>query len=100
MGELAASLAHEIKQPIAAALTDAKTCLRWLSRDRPDVPEAQDAASRVVKDATHATEIISRIGSLFKKGALQRESIEVNQVIQEMIALLRIEAARYSITHP
>ncbi len=97
MGELTASLAHEIKQPIAAALTDAKTCLRWLSRDRPDVPEAQDAASRVVKDATHATEIISRIGSLFKKGALQRESVEVNQLIQEMIALLRIEAARYSI---
>jgi PAS domain S-box-containing protein len=98
MGELTASLAHEIKQPIAAALTDAKTCLRWLSRDQPDVPEAQDAASRVIKDATHATEIISRIGSLFKKGPLQRESIEVNQVIQEMIALLRIEAARYSIT--
>ena len=52
MGELAASLAHEIKQPIAAALTDAKTCLRWLSRDQPDVTEAQEAASRLVKDAT------------------------------------------------
>jgi PAS domain S-box-containing protein len=98
MGELAASLAHEIKQPISAALTDAKTCLRWLSRDQPDLPEAQDAASRVVKDATHATEIISRISSLFKKGALQRESIEVNTVIQEMIALLGTEEARYSIT--
>jgi PAS domain S-box-containing protein len=98
MGELAASLAHEIKQPISAALTDAKTCLRWLSRDQPDVPEAQEAASRLVKDATCATEIISRIGLLFKKGALQRELIEVNQIIQEMIALLRIEAERYSIT--
>ena len=98
MGELTASLAHEIKQPIAAALTDAKTCLRWLSRDRPDLPEAQDAASRVVKDATHASEIINRIGSLFKKGPLQRESIEMNQVIQEMIALLRIETARFSIS--
>jgi len=98
MGELTASLAHEIKQPIAAALTDAKTCLRWLSRDRPDVPEAQDAASRVVKDATHATEIIRRIGSLFKKGAPQRELVQVNQVIQEMIVLFRLEvAARYSI---
>ena len=98
MGELAASLAHEIKQPISAALTDAKTCLRWLSRDQPDVPEAQEAASRLVKDATCATEIISRIGLLFKKGALQRELIEVNQIIQEMITLLRIEAERYSIT--
>jgi len=98
MGELAASLAHEIKQPISAALTDAKTCLRWLSRDQPDVPEAQEAASRLVKDATCATEIVSRIGLLFKKGALQRELIEVNQIVQEMIALLRNEAARYSIT--
>jgi PAS domain S-box-containing protein len=98
MGELAASLAHEIKQPISAALTDARTCLRWLSRDQPDVPEAQEAASRLVKDATCATEILSRIGLLFKKGALQRELIEVNQTVQEMIALLRSEAARYSIT--
>jgi PAS domain S-box-containing protein len=97
MGELAASLAHEIKQPISAALTDAKTCLRWLSRDQPDVPEAQEAASRLVKDVTLATEIISRNGLLFKKGALQRELIDVNQIIEEMIALLRIEAARYSI---
>jgi PAS domain S-box-containing protein len=98
MGELAASLAHEIRQPISAALTDAKTCLRWLSRDQPDVPEAREAASRLVKDATHATEIISRTGLLFKKGPLHRELIEVNEVIQEMIALLRIEAARYPIT--
>ena len=98
MGELAASLAHEIKQPISAALTDAKTCLRWLSRDQPDLPEAQDAASRLVKDATRATEIVNRIGLLFKKGAPQRELIEVNQIIQEMIALFGIESARYSIT--
>jgi PAS domain S-box-containing protein len=98
MGELAASLAHEIKQPIAAALTDAKTCLRWLSRDQPDVPEAQEAASRLVRDTTRATEIVNRIGLLFKKGDLQRELVEVNQVIHEMIGLLGIEAARYSIT--
>ena len=98
MGELAASLAHEIKQPIAAALTDAKTCLRWLSRDQPDLPEAKEAASRLVKDVTLATEIMRRNGLLFKKGALQRELIDVNQIIQEMIALLRIEATRYSIT--
>jgi PAS domain S-box-containing protein len=98
MGELAASLGHEIKQPISAALTDAKTCLRWLSRDQPDVTEAQEAASRLVKDVTHATAIISRNGLLFNKGALQRELIEVNQVIQEMIALLGNEAGRHSIT--
>ena len=59
MSELAASLAHEIKQPIAAAVTDANTCLRWLTRDHPDMEEARQTASRVVKDATRAAEIIS-----------------------------------------
>jgi PAS domain S-box-containing protein len=97
MGELTASLAHEIKQPIAAAVTNAKTCLRWLARDQPDIAEAQEAASRLVKDATRASEIIGRIGSLFKKDVLQRELVDINEVIQEMIALLRAEAARYSI---
>src|SRR5207244_9195068 len=60
MGELAGSLAHEVNQPIAAAVTDANTCLRWLTRDHPDVEEDRHAASRIVKDATRAGEIISR----------------------------------------
>jgi PAS domain S-box-containing protein len=98
MGELTASLAHEIRQPIAAAVIGAQTCLRWLRRDQPDVAEACEAASKVVKDATRAAEIISRIGSLFKKGAPQRELVDVNELIEEMIALLRNEAARYSIS--
>jgi len=98
MGELTASLAHEIKQPITAAVTDAKTCLRWLGRDQPDVVEAGQAASRIIKDVTRASDIISRIGLLFKKGGPQRELIDVNEVIEEMIALLRSEGARYSIS--
>ena len=98
MSELAASLAHEIKQPIAAAVTDANTCLRWLTRDRPEIEEACQAASRVVKDSTRAAEIISRIRLLFKKGTLERESVDVNELIREMIALLRAEATRYSIS--
>jgi signal transduction histidine kinase len=97
MGELTASLAHEIKQPIAAAATNAKTCLRWLGRDQPDVAEAREAASRIVKDVTRASDIISRIGLLFKKETPQRELLDVNEVIQEMIGLLRSEASRYSI---
>jgi PAS domain S-box-containing protein len=98
MGELTASLAHEIKQPISAAVTDSRTCLRWLRRDEPDVAEASEAASRIVTDVTRATEIISRISLLFKKGALQRELVDVNDVIREMIVLLRSEASRYSIS--
>jgi signal transduction histidine kinase/CheY-like chemotaxis protein len=98
MGELTASLAHEIKQPISAAVTNAKTCLRWLARDDPDVAEAREAASRLVKDVTRAADIIGKISLLFKKGALQRELVDVNELAREMIVLLRSEANRYSIS--
>jgi C4-dicarboxylate-specific signal transduction histidine kinase len=98
MGELTASLAHEVNQPIAAAVTNANTCLRWLMRDHPDVEEACAAASRVVKDGTRAAEIVSRIRLLFKKGTWQRELVDVNEVIREMIVLLRGETTRYSIS--
>src|SRR6266436_2979743 len=98
MGELTASLAHEVNQPIAAAVTDANTCLRWLTRDQPDLEEARAAASRIVKDATRAADIISRIRLLFKKVSPQRELVDVNEVIREMTILLRNEASRYSIS--
>jgi C4-dicarboxylate-specific signal transduction histidine kinase len=87
MGELTASLAHEIKQPISAAFTDARTCLKWLARDEPRVEEARAAASRIIKDVTRASEIIGRIRSLFKKGETQRELADMNEVIREMVAL-------------
>jgi PAS domain S-box-containing protein len=98
MGELTASLAHEVNQPIAAAMTNANTCLRWLTRDHPDLEEAREAASRIVKDATRAAEIISRIRLLFKKGAPQRELVDLNEVIREMTVLLRGESTRYFIS--
>jgi C4-dicarboxylate-specific signal transduction histidine kinase len=98
MGELTASLAHEVNQPIAAAVTDANTCLRWLNRDQPDIEEAREAASRVVKDATRAAEIISRVRLMFKKGAPQRELVDVNGIIREMVALMRSEIMRHSIS--
>jgi C4-dicarboxylate-specific signal transduction histidine kinase len=97
MGELTASLAHEVNQPIAAAVTNANTCLRWLTRDHPDLQEARAAASRIVKDATRASDIISRTRLLFKKGTPQRESVNVNEVILEMVLLLRGEATRHNI---
>jgi len=98
MGELTASLAHEVNQPIAAAVTDANTCLRWLAREQPDTEEARVAALRVVKDATRAAEIVGRIRVLFKKGTAQRELVDINELIREMILLLRNEATRYSIS--
>ncbi len=98
LGELTASLSHEINQPIAAAVTDASTCLRWLMRDPPNLQEAREAASRTIKDTTRAAEIISHVRRLFKKGTPQRQLVDVNEVIREMVGLLRGEAARYSIS--
>jgi PAS domain S-box-containing protein len=98
MGELTASLAHEVNQPIAAAVTNANTCLRWLTRDHPDLEEARAAAMRIVKDGTRAAEIIGRVRLLFKRSAPERELVNVNEVIREMTVLLRGEATRYSIT--
>jgi C4-dicarboxylate-specific signal transduction histidine kinase len=98
IGELTASLAHELNQPIAAAVTNANTCLRWLTREQPDVEEARAAAMRIVKDGTRAAEIIKRTRLLFKKGTPQREPVDVNEVVREMIVLLRGEITRYNIT--
>jgi C4-dicarboxylate-specific signal transduction histidine kinase len=97
MGELTASLAHEVNQPIAAAVTDANTCLRWLTREHPDVEEAREAALRVVKDTTRAAEIISRIRLFFKKSTSRRELVDVNDLVREMIVFLHSEATRYNI---
>jgi C4-dicarboxylate-specific signal transduction histidine kinase len=98
MGDLTASLAHEVNQPIAAAVTDAKTCLRWLTRAQPNVEEAREAAARMVKDVARATEIISRIRSLFKNETSRRELVDVNEITRGMAELLRSEAERYSIS--
>jgi C4-dicarboxylate-specific signal transduction histidine kinase len=98
MGELTASLAHEVNQPIAAAITNANTCIRWLAAGPPNVEEARAAALRIMKDGTRAAEIVSRIRSLFKKGSTQREQVDLNEVVREMVVLLQSEAARDSIS--
>jgi C4-dicarboxylate-specific signal transduction histidine kinase len=97
MGELTASLAHEINQPIAAVITDANTCLRWLSRDQPDVEEARAAASRTVQDGSRASEIVKRLRLLFKKDTLQREPVDLNETIREMLLLLHNEAIQFAV---
>jgi C4-dicarboxylate-specific signal transduction histidine kinase len=98
MGELTASLAHEVNQPIAAAVTNANTCLRWLTRDHPDLEEARAAAMRIVKDGTRAAEVISRVRQLFQKGTPQREPVDVNELVRGMIALFHGEATRYNVS--
>ncbi len=98
MGELAASLAHEIKQPIAAAATNASACLRWLQRDPPDIREACETASRIVKDVNRAADIIDRNRSLYTRDISQREVVNLNDIVREMIALLRNAANQHSVS--
>ncbi|MGB8988985.1 MAG: PAS domain S-box protein [Candidatus Sulfotelmatobacter sp.] len=98
MGELAASLAHEIKQPIAAALMDAKSCMRWLRRDIPDLAEGGEAALRMIKDATRAAEVIDRVRSLYRRDTSDRELLDVNEIIREMIIPLHDKADPNSIS--
>ncbi|HTC62563.1 MAG TPA: PAS domain-containing protein [Candidatus Saccharimonadales bacterium] len=98
MGELTASLAHEVNQPIAAAITNANTCLRWLTRHQPNLEEACAAAMRIVKDGTRAAEIVRRIHLVFKKSTPERELVDVNDVIRGMIVLLHGEATHHHIS--
>jgi PAS domain S-box-containing protein len=98
MGELTASLAHEIKQPIGAAVTNAEACLRLLDRDRPDILEAREAAFEMVRDARRAADIIDRVRLLYQKGSSKLEEVDVNELIAEMVAMLQNEAHWRSIT--
>jgi signal transduction histidine kinase len=98
MGELAASLAHEIKQPIAAAATNAKTSLRWLQRELPDVDEACEALSRIVKDVNRAADIIDRNRALYRRDTPKREMVNVNELVREMMALLHDAANRNAVS--
>ena len=98
MGELSASLAHEIKQPIAAAVTNAEACLRFLEKDQPDLLDARDAASGMVGSVRRAAEVIDRVRSLFGKDAAQHQAVDANQVIRDIVVLLRNEAGQHAIS--
>jgi len=97
LGELTASLAHEVKQPIAATISNADTCLLWLSRGQPDLEKARAAASRIAQDGRRAVEIVDRVRLLFQKGTLQRELVDLNETIREMMLLLRSEATKFAV---
>jgi PAS domain S-box-containing protein len=98
MGELTASLAHEIRQPIAAAIIAANACIRWLGRDRPDVKEARGAASAMIAAVTRAAGIIDRVRSLYGRGTPEREVVNLNEILREMTGLLGDTADRHAIS--
>jgi PAS domain S-box-containing protein len=98
MGELAAALAHEIRQPIAATITSANACLRWLARDPPDLERARAAAARIEQDGNRAADVINHLRSFYKKGTPpERGIVNLKDIIREMTALLRKETVRHSI---
>jgi PAS domain S-box-containing protein len=98
LGEMAASLAHEIKQPIAAAITSANSCIEWLSHEPPNLDRARAAATRIDKYGNRAAEIIDRIRSFYRKSPSKRELVNVNGIVQEMLTLLNGEATRHSVS--
>jgi PAS domain S-box-containing protein len=98
LGELAASISHELKQPISATMVNANTCIRRLKREKPDLEEACETAHNILKAGKRASEIIDRLRSLYKKAPTQRELVDVNEIVDEMVVLLRGESNRYAVS--
>jgi len=99
MGELAAALAHEIRQPIAASVTSANALVRWLAHDPPDLERARATANRIEQDGNRAADVINSLQSFFRRGtSAKHQSVDLNEIIGEMTGLLKAEADRYSIT--
>jgi PAS domain S-box-containing protein len=97
LGELTASIAHEINQPLSGIVSSGSACLRWLARDVPDLEEAREAARRIVRDGKRAGEIIARIRALTKKAVASRAKLNLNETIREVLALVGDEAKRNTV---
>src|SRR6266576_623927 len=91
MGELAASIAHEINQPLAAVVANANACLRWLAGAVPNLDEAREAVGRIVRDGNRASDVIGRIRALFKKSGDEKALLDINEVIHEVVGLIQSE---------
>jgi signal transduction histidine kinase len=98
MGELVASISHELAQPLQVTTAHAKASLRWLQRDPPEVTEARKGTEKIVEAGALASEIIDRLRSLYKKAPPKRELIAINEVIGEMVPMLRSEANEYAVS--
>jgi len=98
MGQLSASIAHEVSQPIAAALTNARAGLRWLSAKPPELEEVRLTLERIVADGNRASDVMSRIRALAKKAPAGKDALQINVVILEVIALIRAEAVKNGIS--
>jgi PAS domain S-box-containing protein len=91
LGELAASIAHEINQPLAAVITNGSACLRWLAGATPNLDEAREAVGRIIRDGKRASDVIGRIRALVKKSGTEQVRLDINEVIQEVVGLIQTE---------
>jgi C4-dicarboxylate-specific signal transduction histidine kinase len=98
MGQLSASIAHEVNQPLAAAVTHAQAALRWLGARPPDLEEARRAVGRIVKEGDRASDVIGRIRALVKKAPPRKDDFEINEAIREVIALTRGEVMKNNVS--
>jgi PAS domain S-box-containing protein len=98
MGQLSASIAHEVNQPIAAAITNAHAALRWLGTQPPDLEEVRQALGRIVRDGNRAGDVIGRVRDLIRKAPPQKDDLEINEAIREVVALTRGEAVKNGIS--
>jgi PAS domain S-box-containing protein len=98
MGELAASIAHEVNQPLSGVVSNGGACLRWLAGDVPNLEEARDAARRIVRDGKRAGEVIARIRALTRRAAVPRAALDLNETIREVLALVGDQAKRNNVT--
>ena len=97
MGELAASIAHEINQPLSAIVNNGSACLRWLAGDAPNLLEAQEAARRIVRDGNRAAEVITRIRGFLRKTDTEKSRLDINQTIREIVTVIEREAVESGI---
>jgi signal transduction histidine kinase len=98
LGAMTASIAHEVNQPIAAAVTNAQAALCWLSAQPPDIEEVRQALGRIVKDGNRATDVIGRIRALVKKAPPRKDALEINEAVREVIALTRGEVVKNNVS--
>jgi C4-dicarboxylate-specific signal transduction histidine kinase len=98
MGELTASIAHEINQPLAAVVTNANACLRWLAGPIPNLGEAREALARITRDGKRASDVIGRIRALVKKSSTEKASLDLNEAIQEVVVLVQSEIQKSGVT--
>ena len=98
IGQLTASIAHEVSQPIAAAVTNAQTGLRWLGAKTPDLGEVQQSLELIIRDATRASDVLARLRALMKKDLPRKEGLDINEAIGEVIELTRSEALKTGVS--